>query len=150
MKDANSSNESQTSVKEQVNHPSHYNSHPSGIEAIFFCEVMEFNTGNSFKYIFRRGDKGNPKQDLQKAQWYINREIERLSKTIQLSCSTDFVSNQAFDRKHLQEVQTLLVFESNATVREIFSHLMQQQNANERVKSLETCSSLLSLLLNPS
>lgn len=58
-----------------VNHPSHYTSHPSGVECITVTEHMSFNLGNAVKYIWRAGDKGNLIQDLQKAVWYINREI---------------------------------------------------------------------------
>lgn len=62
-----------------VNHPTHYTSHPSGIEAIQITEHMGFNLGNAIKYIMRADYKGNKLQDLQKAAWYINREIERIS-----------------------------------------------------------------------
>ncbi len=63
-----------------VNHPQHYNSHPSGVECIQVVEHMNFNRGNAVKYIWRAGDKGNEIEDLKKAAWYINREIERLTK----------------------------------------------------------------------
>ena len=67
------------SEPETVNHPKHYNSHPSGVEAIVICEHMTFNVGNAVKYLFRAGLKGAAVEDLKKAAWYINREIERLS-----------------------------------------------------------------------
>jgi hypothetical protein len=57
-----------------VNHPSHYTSHPSGIEAIEMCGKMGFNTGNAFKYLFRFENKWSPLEDLKKSRWYINRE----------------------------------------------------------------------------
>lgn len=60
-----------------VNHPSHYTSHPSGVEAIQICEHENFNIGNAIKYLWRTNHKDGL-QDLRKAQWYINREIERL------------------------------------------------------------------------
>jgi Protein of unknwon function (DUF3310) len=59
-----------------VNRPLHYCSHPSGIEAIVLTEKMNFNVGNAFKYLYRCTEKGNALQDLKKAQWYINRELE--------------------------------------------------------------------------
>lgn len=64
-----------------VNHPTHYNSHPSGVECITVVEHMTFNVGNAIKYLWRAGLKDeNPSvQDLKKAQWYISREIEKLS-----------------------------------------------------------------------
>lgn len=61
-----------------VNHPKHYTSHPSGIETIEITEHMGFCLGNAIKYIMRADYKGNKLQDLQKAVWYINREIERI------------------------------------------------------------------------
>lgn len=62
-----------------VNHPSHYTSHPSGIECIQVTEHMNFNLGNATKYVWRAGLKSDdPIQDLQKARWYIEREIQRL------------------------------------------------------------------------
>jgi len=61
-----------------VNHPSHYTSHPSGVECITVTEHMNFNLGNAMKYIWRAGDKGNLIEDLQKAQWYLARELRRL------------------------------------------------------------------------
>lgn len=63
-----------------VNHPKHYTSHPSGIECITVTEHMNFNIGNAVKYLWRAGEKGALVQDLEKARWYITREIERLSK----------------------------------------------------------------------
>src|SRR4051812_3907224 len=70
----------QSTNKEAVNHPSHYNSHPSGVEAIAICEHFNFNIGNAVKYLWRAGLKGEQLEDLKKAQWYISREIERASK----------------------------------------------------------------------
>ena len=62
-----------------VNHPPHYTSHPSGIEAIQVTEHMGFCLGNAVKYIWRAGDKGDALTDLRKARWYLDREIARLS-----------------------------------------------------------------------
>lgn len=61
-----------------VNHPRHYNSHPSGIECIQITRHMNFCLGNAIKYIWRAGEKGNVVEDLEKAVWYINAEITRL------------------------------------------------------------------------
>lgn len=58
---------------EHVNHPKHYNKHPSGREAIELCEHLSFCLGNAIKYLFRAGHKGAEKQDLQKAAWYLAR-----------------------------------------------------------------------------
>ena len=68
-------------MKAQINHPSYYN---QGIEAIDFIEShkLNFSLGNAIKYIIRAGMKdGEPTLEaLQKAQWYLEREIQRLKK----------------------------------------------------------------------
>ena len=58
-----------------VNHPAHYKT--GGIETIDFIEAkkLNYNLGNVVKYITRSDHKGNRKQDLEKALWYLNREI---------------------------------------------------------------------------
>jgi hypothetical protein len=60
-----------------VNHPEHYKT--GGIETIDFIEAknLGYNLGNVVKYITRADHKGNKLQDLQKAQWYLNREIDK-------------------------------------------------------------------------
>lgn len=65
-----------------VNHPDHYNSHPSGVEVIEIVRWMGYNRGNAVKYILRAGHKvgADEIEDLQKAAWYINDEILRLQK----------------------------------------------------------------------
>lgn len=55
--------------------PSHYKSHPSGVECIVITEHMNFCLGNAFKYLFRRNYKGRLIEDMQKAIWYIEREL---------------------------------------------------------------------------
>lgn len=62
-----------------VNKPKHYNSHPSGIECIQITEHMGFCLGNAFKYIWR-ADLKNGVEDLRKAIWYIEREMQKRSK----------------------------------------------------------------------
>lgn len=65
---------------DNVNHPTHYTSHPSGIECIQVTEHMNFNIGNAVKYLWRSDDKGDPIENLKKAAWYVTREIERREK----------------------------------------------------------------------
>lgn len=64
-------------MSDNVNHPRHYTQHPSGIEAITICEHMSFNLGNAMKYIWRADLKGDDIEDLRKAVWYVQREIEK-------------------------------------------------------------------------
>lgn len=64
-----------------VSSPSHYTAY-SGLEVIDLTEQMNFNRGNAVKYICRAGLKttANEIEDLEKAAWYIRREIDRLKK----------------------------------------------------------------------
>jgi Protein of unknwon function (DUF3310) len=66
-------------MSDNVNHPPHYKAHPSGVECIQITEHMNFCLGNAVKYIWRADEKGNDIEDLEKAVWYIRREIERRS-----------------------------------------------------------------------
>ena len=63
----------------EVDHPAHYNQHPSGVECIEVVRWMGFNLGNVVKYLWRDGLKDTEVelQDLEKAAWYLNNEIER-------------------------------------------------------------------------
>ena len=63
-----------------VSNPAHYTAHPSGVECIEIVEHMTFNLGNAIKYIWRADLKGNALQDLEKAAFYIAREISRVKK----------------------------------------------------------------------
>lgn len=67
-------------VFDTVNHPAHYK--VGGIEVIDFIESKNFsyNLGNVIKYVSRADHKGNKLEDLKKAQWYLTREINNLSK----------------------------------------------------------------------
>ena len=60
-----------------VNHPKHYNSHPSGVECIQIAEHFGYCLGNVIKYIWRAGQKGDALEDLRKARFYLDREIKR-------------------------------------------------------------------------
>lgn len=64
-------------MDDDVNHPAHYTSHPSGVECIDITEHYSFCIGNAIKYLWRAGLKGDEIKDLQKAAWYINRELSR-------------------------------------------------------------------------
>lgn len=60
-----------------VNNPKHYTNHPSGIECIQVTEHMGFNLGNAMKYIWRCDLKKDAIEDLKKARWYLDREINK-------------------------------------------------------------------------
>lgn len=68
--------------KEAVNHPDHYGGKDNPYEAIKVIEAWKlgFNLGSALRYICRAGKKDKEKEieDLEKAKWYINREIQKL------------------------------------------------------------------------
>jgi hypothetical protein len=66
-------------MADNVNHPSHYGGESNPYEAIRVIEAWQlgFCLGNCVKYICRAGKKGNALEDLRKAAWYLQREIER-------------------------------------------------------------------------
>jgi len=65
-------------MTDTVNNPKHYTSHPSGVECIEITEHMNFCLGNAVKYVWRASLKGKEIEDLRKARWYIDREIQRI------------------------------------------------------------------------
>lgn len=75
-------------VQDNIN-PSHYKNHPAkcecgkSIECIQITEHMGFNLGNAVKYLWRCFLKGDPIVNLRKAIWYIEREIDRLTRVKQ-------------------------------------------------------------------
>jgi len=69
--------ECNTKKHEAVNHPSHYQSEKFEVIEIIEAFRLGFNLGNAVKYILRAGKKDNFTQDLEKAMWYLNREINK-------------------------------------------------------------------------
>lgn len=74
-------------MSDNVNHPSHYTSHPSNVECIDITKHYDFCVGNAIKYLWRAGLKqdadntnvGKEIEDLKKAIWYINCKIGMLN-----------------------------------------------------------------------
>ena len=62
---------------DNIKHPKHYTSHPSGIECIQITRHMGFNLGNAIKYIWRADLKNDALEDLEKAVWYLIDEIQK-------------------------------------------------------------------------
>jgi hypothetical protein len=69
-------------ASDPVNHPAHYK--VGGIETIDFIEAkkLNYNLGNVVKYVTRADHKNNRLQDLEKARWYLDREIGNLSEEL--------------------------------------------------------------------
>lgn len=73
-------NEFEENNREMVNHPSHYNQGKYEVIDVIEDWNLGFCLGNAIKYIGRCGHKDDPVQELEKAKWYIQREIDRLKK----------------------------------------------------------------------
>lgn len=59
-------------IERNVNHPSHYTGHKSGVETIDITRWLPFDLGNAWKYLMRYNMKNAAKQDVLKACWYLN------------------------------------------------------------------------------
>jgi len=72
---------------EKINHPAHYGGAENPYEAIKVIEAwgLGFCLGNTVKYICRAGRKLDSVrlEDLQKARWYLDREIQRINAEMQ-------------------------------------------------------------------
>lgn len=97
-----------TDPEEKVNHPRHYNALPAcclechaPIECIDVVEHFGFNIGSAIKYLWRHPHKGAASEDLKKAIWYIQREIEKSERD---ALFVDIVSHAA--RAARETVQT--------------------------------------------
>lgn len=66
-------------MTEAVNHPKHYGGEDNPLEVIKIINHygLNFELGNVLKYVLRADKKGNRKQDLQKALWYLQHEINK-------------------------------------------------------------------------
>jgi hypothetical protein len=69
-------------MQDNINHPPHYTSHPSGIECVDIAKHHCFCIGNVFKYIWRAGlkDSTTEIEDLKKAVFYLNKKIDDLER----------------------------------------------------------------------
>lgn len=70
-----------------VEHPAHYNLHPSGVECIDIIKHHNLPIGTAMKYLWRQGLKdGEPSlKDLRKAMQYIQFEIDRIEQNGELA-----------------------------------------------------------------
>ena len=72
----------QAEQKDLINSPDHYTA--GGIETIDFIEAKQsgYHVGNAIKYLSRAKFKGDYLENIKKAQWYINREVERYTREV--------------------------------------------------------------------
>lgn len=65
-----------STFEDVVNKPKHYNVGLEPIEAIESWK-LGYNLGNVIKYVARADHKGKRLEDLKKARWYLDREINK-------------------------------------------------------------------------
>ena len=83
-----------STTHDPVNHPSHYCSHPSGVECITIVRHYDFNIGSAMKYLWRHGlkheegmtDNAKAIEDLRKPIFFINDEIKKLETRPSKTC----------------------------------------------------------------
>jgi hypothetical protein len=69
----------------EIDHPAHYNAHPSGVECIEIVERLGFCPGNAIKCLWRADHKGARATDLKKALWYVERALRAPTPSRELS-----------------------------------------------------------------
>lgn len=114
---------------EQVHHPDHYNSHPSGVECCQLTDAMSFNVGNALKYLFRASLKHEcPLVDLKKALWYLDRE--RTCSHYQCGAKCETVKPGGILRK-------FLAVENNPIIRMVLNYAFNGQNREVLVEAID-------------
>lgn len=141
----------QDETNDVVNHPKHYTKHPSGVECIQIVEHLTFNLGNAMKYVWRAGEKdpGKTIEDLMKARWYLEREINKLGgKAKSATPDAGFEARQEAKRELVSalylvlgtkeslagEETTELMLRAAGQLRELYQlDLVQRRNAGENI-----------------
>ena len=85
-------------LEEEVNHPKHYTSHESGIQAIEITRYLIGDLSNAWKYAMRYEDKKTPKKDLQKLCWYLNDFRENFIDENNVCTGNVFLTNEILCR----------------------------------------------------
>lgn len=124
-----------------INKARHYNSHPSGVECIELAERLPFNTGNAFKYVFRCGDKGNPRQDLEKALYYVKREAQHLKNLIRWRTTAEVEKmwvDEHFTATDLGNLEKIVRAEHDFWTRSVYQRLFRHNvRITAYIKELE-------------
>ena len=111
-----------------VQHPAHYNEHPSGVECIQVVQHLNFNVGNAVKYVWRAGLKGATVEDLRKAEFYLQFELNRLAAGGQ-ACVADIRSGVATPL-------SMVVKSLTGLVREFYAKLFDMPNGEPFLDSV--------------
>lgn len=99
-----------------VNHPEHYNKSDSGVETIKIARYFDFDCGNALKYLMRFRYKQKPREDLEKAVWYLKDKYYNTALTV----SVDRLNHNIdvpFKEEVYQFIRAVVRTETNIYVR---------------------------------
>ena len=99
-----------------VNHPEHYNKSDSGVETIKIARYFDFDCGNALKYLMRFRYKQKPREDLEKAIWYLKDKYYNTASTVSVD-SLNHNINVPFDEDVYQFIHAVVRTEKNIYVR---------------------------------
>ena len=118
-----------TMQHDPVNHPAHYKG--NGLEAIEVIEDWQlgFHLGNAVKYILRAGKKGDRKQDLEKALWYVRRAKGRKQSGVVGSIDADEIA-RAFELRPFEAAAVASILKANWVGRD--NNLIEAQRLLQR------------------
>lgn len=109
---------------ESVDHPPHYNEHPSGVEAIDVCEGVSFCLGNAIKYLWRAGRKGSVDTDMRKALWYLRRLAQY---------SSPGPTNEELLKWASAEAKIALAHEKSGPLHNLLSSIVEKERSRELI-----------------
>ena len=102
-------------MSDLVKHPPHYTEHPSKIECIEITRHLSFNRANAIKYLWRCGKKDSVNQELKKAIWYLNDEINNGLGDVNYSFNTN--------NKITDKLDTLALYQTDQE-RQLFNFIV--------------------------
>lgn len=99
-----------------VNHPEHYNKSDSGVETIKIARYLDFDCGNALKYLMRFRYKQKPREDLEKAIWYLKDKYYNTALTISVD-RLKYNINVRYKEEVYQFIRAVVRTETNIYVR---------------------------------
>lgn len=100
-----------------VNHPEHYNKSDSGVETIKIARYFDFDCGNALKYLMRFRYKQKPREDLEKAIWYLKDKYFNTDLTISVDRLNCYITNVPYKEEVYQFIRAVVSTETNIYVR---------------------------------
>lgn len=99
-----------------VNHPEHYNKSDSGVETIKIARYFDFDCGNALKYLMRFRYKQKPREDLEKAIWYLKDKYYNTALTSSVDRLNSYIK-VPYKEEVYQFIRAVVSTETNIYVR---------------------------------